>query len=110
MKDGPSAMIQAPFRTAGTVCVMLLLLLASGCHRHRKSKSAPNTDAYSDNLHQMVEKKALPPEKLLRPFVFALLLNTALERKFICITVLVSDVSWNSGVVNPAEARMPWNL
>jgi murein L,D-transpeptidase YcbB/YkuD len=36
----------------------------SGCHRHRKSKSAPNTDAYSDNLHQLVEKKALPPEKV----------------------------------------------
>jgi len=36
----------------------------SGCHRHRKSKSAPNTDAYSDNLHQLVEKKALPPERV----------------------------------------------
>jgi murein L,D-transpeptidase YcbB/YkuD len=43
---------------------LTLLLLASGCHRHRKSKSAPNTDAYSDNLHQLVEKKALPPEKV----------------------------------------------
>lgn len=40
------------------------MLLVSGCHRHRKSKSAPNTDAYSDNLHQLVEKKALPPEKV----------------------------------------------
>jgi murein L,D-transpeptidase YcbB/YkuD len=39
-------------------------LLTSGCHRHRKSKSAPNTDAYSDNLHQLVEKKVLPPEKV----------------------------------------------
>jgi L,D-transpeptidase YcbB len=64
MKDGPSAMIQAPIRSVCTVCVLSLLLLVSGCHRHRKSKSAPNTDAYSDNLHQLVEKKALPPEKV----------------------------------------------
>jgi L,D-transpeptidase YcbB len=64
MKDGPSAMIQAPLRAACTVCALTLLLLLSGCHRHRKSKSAPNTDAYSDNLHQLVEKKALPPEKV----------------------------------------------
>jgi L,D-transpeptidase YcbB len=57
-------MIQAPIRSVCTVCVLSLLLLVSGCHRHRKSKSAPNTDAYSDNLHQLVEKKALPPEKV----------------------------------------------
>src|SRR5580704_11811370 len=45
-------------------CVIAALLFAWGCHRHRKSKSKPNTDAYSDNLHQLVEKKALPPEKV----------------------------------------------
>jgi L,D-transpeptidase YcbB len=45
-------------------CALTALLLAWGCHRHRKSKSAPNTDAYSTNLHQLVEKKALPPEKV----------------------------------------------
>jgi L,D-transpeptidase YcbB len=54
-------MMKAPLRTA---FVLTVLLLVSGCHRHRKSKSAPNTDAYSSNLHQLVEKKALPPEKV----------------------------------------------
>jgi L,D-transpeptidase YcbB len=57
-------MMKAPLRSACTACALTLLLLVSGCHRHRKSKSAPNTDAYSDNLHQLVEKKALPPEKV----------------------------------------------
>jgi murein L,D-transpeptidase YcbB/YkuD len=57
-------MMKVSVRSACTACALTLLLLASGCHRHRKSKSAPNTDAYSDNLHQLVEKKALPPEKV----------------------------------------------
>lgn len=57
-------MMKVSLRSIGTTCALALLLLASGCHRHRKSKSAPNTDAYSDNLHQLVEKKALPPEKV----------------------------------------------
>src|ERR1700677_3807479 len=60
----PSVMMKVSLRSVGVTCVLSLLLLASGCHRHRKSKSAPNTDAYSDNLHQLVEKKALPPEKV----------------------------------------------
>jgi L,D-transpeptidase YcbB len=57
-------MMKVSVRSASTACALTILLLASGCHRHRKSKSAPNTDAYSDNLHQLVEKKALPPEKV----------------------------------------------
>ena len=57
-------MMKASTRSACTACALTVLLLLSGCHRHRKSKSAPNTDAYSDNLHQIVEKKALPPEKV----------------------------------------------
>jgi L,D-transpeptidase YcbB len=57
-------MMKAPLRSTCTACLLTVLLLASGCHRHRKSKSSPNTDAYSDNLHQLVEKKALPPEKV----------------------------------------------
>jgi murein L,D-transpeptidase YcbB/YkuD len=57
-------MMKVRVRSACTACVLTLLLLASGCHRHRKSKSASNTDAYSNNLHQLVEKKALPPEKV----------------------------------------------
>jgi L,D-transpeptidase YcbB len=57
-------MMKVRVRSACTACALTLLLLANGCHRHRKSKSAPNTDAYSDNLHQLVEKKVLPPEKV----------------------------------------------
>ncbi|HXC95348.1 MAG TPA: L,D-transpeptidase family protein [Edaphobacter sp.] len=57
-------MRKAPLRSTCTICALTLLLLLSGCHRHRKSKSAPNTDAYSNNLHVLVEKKALPPEKV----------------------------------------------
>jgi L,D-transpeptidase YcbB len=57
-------MMKAPLRSVGTACALTVLLLVSGCHRHRKSKSAPNTTAYSDNLHELVQKKALPPEKV----------------------------------------------
>jgi murein L,D-transpeptidase YcbB/YkuD len=57
-------MMKVPLRSVCTACALTVLLLVSGCHRHRKSKSAPNTDAYSDNLHQLIEKKALPPEKV----------------------------------------------
>jgi L,D-transpeptidase YcbB len=57
-------MMKVSPRSACTACILITLLLVSGCHRHRKSKSAPNTDAYSDNLHQLVEKKALPPERV----------------------------------------------
>src|ERR1700722_5831502 len=60
----PSVMMKVSFRSGVAGSTLSVLLLASGCHRHRKSKSAPNTDAYSDNLHQLVEKKALPPEKV----------------------------------------------
>ena len=56
--------MKVSLRSIGALCALTTLLLASGCHRHRKSKSAPNTDAYSDNLHQLVEKKVLPPEKV----------------------------------------------
>jgi L,D-transpeptidase YcbB len=51
-------------RSACTLSALAALLLVGGCHRHRKSKSAPNTDAYSDQLHQLVQKKELPPEKV----------------------------------------------
>jgi murein L,D-transpeptidase YcbB/YkuD len=57
-------MMKFSLRSTCAACALTVLLLASGCHRHRKSKSAPNSDAYSDNLHQLVEKKALPPEKV----------------------------------------------
>ena len=58
-------MKKAPlFSYAVAACVLAALVLAWGCHRHRKSKSRPNTDAYSSNLQQLVQKKALPPEKV----------------------------------------------
>ncbi len=57
-------MMKVSLRSAGTAFALTVLLLANGCHRHRKSKSAPNTTAYSDNLHELVQKKALPPEKV----------------------------------------------
>ncbi len=44
--------------------VLAALLVAGGCRRHRKTTSAPNTDAYADKLHDLVAKKALPPEKV----------------------------------------------
>src|SRR6201996_662670 len=57
-------MMKASLRSACTASVFIVLLLVSGCHRHRKSKSQPNTTAYADKLHELVEKKALPPEKV----------------------------------------------
>ena len=56
--------MKVSLRSAGTACALTALLLAGGCHRHRKSKSAHNTDAYSDQLHQLVQKKSLPQEKV----------------------------------------------
>jgi murein L,D-transpeptidase YcbB/YkuD len=61
---GPFVMMKASLRSTCIACALTLLLLAGGCHRHRKSKSAPNTSAYSDNLHELLQKKALPPEKV----------------------------------------------
>jgi murein L,D-transpeptidase YcbB/YkuD len=42
-------------RTALSTFV-LLTLLAGGCHRHRKTTSAPNTTDYADNLRAVVAK------------------------------------------------------
>jgi murein L,D-transpeptidase YcbB/YkuD len=57
-------MMKVSLRSACTGSALIVLLLLSGCHRHRKSKSQPNTTAYADKLHEMVEKKVLPPEKV----------------------------------------------
>jgi L,D-transpeptidase YcbB len=56
--------MKVSLRSVGAVCALTALLLAGGCHRHRKTKSQPNTTDYADQLHQLVEKKALPPEKV----------------------------------------------
>ena len=57
-------MVKSSVRTIGILVVVAVLLAASGCKRHRKTRSAPNTDAYADKLHDLVAKKALPPEKV----------------------------------------------
>jgi len=59
-----SVMMKVSLRNTFTASALTVLLLIGGCHRHRKSKSQPNTTAYADKLHEMVEKKALPSEKV----------------------------------------------
>jgi L,D-transpeptidase YcbB len=60
----PSVMRKVSLRSIVAASTLGLLLLSTGCHRHRKTKSQPNTTDYADQLHQLVEKKALPPEKV----------------------------------------------
>jgi murein L,D-transpeptidase YcbB/YkuD len=38
----------------------LAMLFAAGCHRHRKTTSAPNTTDYADNLRAVIAKPQLP--------------------------------------------------
>ena len=51
-----------------------------------------------------------PLLKLLMPLVLLPLPRTPPSRKFICQDAVVSEVSWNSGVVKPAVASGPGNL
>lgn len=51
--------MKVALRFAGTFCAVALLLSVSGCHRHRKTTSAPNTTDYSDNLEPLVASKKL---------------------------------------------------
>lgn len=46
-------------RRAGVVCVMGAMLATSGCHRKRKTKSAPKSDAYADAIKPIVASKHL---------------------------------------------------
>jgi murein L,D-transpeptidase YcbB/YkuD len=49
-----------PRRIRPTVATLLLLaLVAAGCHRHRKTTSAPNTTDYADNIQAVVAKPQL---------------------------------------------------
>ena len=52
-------MTKLSLRSVGTACALALLLSLSGCHRHRKTTSAPNTTDYSDNLQPLVAAKRL---------------------------------------------------
>ena len=57
-------MMKVSLRVAGAVCVVALLVASDGCRRHRKSKSAPNTTQYAENVQKLVEKKVIPKEML----------------------------------------------
>jgi L,D-transpeptidase YcbB len=57
-------MMKLSLRTVAAVCALALLVTADGCRRHRKSKSAPNTTKYAENLQKIVEKRVLPKEML----------------------------------------------
>jgi murein L,D-transpeptidase YcbB/YkuD len=50
-------------RRTGSACAaataLSVLLLASGCHKHRKTTSAPNTTDYSDNIEALVGQSQL---------------------------------------------------
>jgi murein L,D-transpeptidase YcbB/YkuD len=41
------------------ICIVGALLFAGGCHRHRKTISAPNTTDYADNIQELVSEKTL---------------------------------------------------
>jgi murein L,D-transpeptidase YcbB/YkuD len=57
-------MMKVSLRTVAAVCALTLLVTADGCRRHRKTKSAPNTTKYADNLQKIVAKTQLPKEML----------------------------------------------
>ena len=47
------------FRRTGIACTFCLLLLSTGCHRKRKTRSAPKSESYADKLKPLVESKKL---------------------------------------------------
>jgi murein L,D-transpeptidase YcbB/YkuD len=46
--------------TCLSACLACVLLFVAGCHRHRKTTSAPNTTDYADNIQALVSEKTLP--------------------------------------------------
>jgi murein L,D-transpeptidase YcbB/YkuD len=48
------------FHRTAVLALMLVALFAGGCHRHRKTTSAPNTADYADNIRAAVAKPQLP--------------------------------------------------
>jgi murein L,D-transpeptidase YcbB/YkuD len=46
-------------RTLATVTLLAALLFADGCHRHRKTVSAPNTTDYADNIEAVTKSGTL---------------------------------------------------
>ena len=47
-------------RIFATGFMLTALLLVDGCHRHRKTVSAPNTTDYADNIQAVTASKTLP--------------------------------------------------
>jgi murein L,D-transpeptidase YcbB/YkuD len=47
-------------RSAVSTLLLLSLLAVAGCHRHRKTTSAPNTADYADNIRSVVASAKLP--------------------------------------------------
>jgi murein L,D-transpeptidase YcbB/YkuD len=47
-------------RTAVSTLLLLAIVAAAGCHRHRKTLSAPNTTDYADNLRAVTANATLP--------------------------------------------------
>ncbi len=52
-------MMKSNCSKAVTLCGLSLLLLVGGCHRHRKTRSAPKSDTYADKIKPIVESKHL---------------------------------------------------
>jgi len=46
-------------RTLATATLLAALLFADGCHRHRKTVSAPNTTDYADNIEAVTKSPTL---------------------------------------------------
>ena len=47
-------------RTLATATLLAALLFVDGCHRHRKTVSAPNTTDYADNIEAVTKSPTLP--------------------------------------------------
>lgn len=52
-------MIKCSLRSFGAFCAVALLLSLSGCQRHRKTTSAPNTTNYSDALESLTSSNKI---------------------------------------------------
>ena len=50
-------MTNVQFRKAATVCALGALVVIGGCHRHRKTRSAPKSSDYADKLTTIVASK-----------------------------------------------------
>src|SRR5262249_47952897 len=45
--------------STGALCAVTLLLSLAGCHRHRKTTSAPNTTDYASNVQSLIDSSHL---------------------------------------------------